>query len=381
MGAGPGRILQDSGHIARTGARASVMAASRLIGSPLRNLLLGVVYMLVVMAVAVAAYVAAGSSFGDALYMVIITVYTVGFQEVVPVTTPLLRGITIGTIVLGCTGMIYLTGAIVQVFTLNQLNQLLGIRRMSTQIDRIRDHVIICGFGRTGAMLARELRAGEMPFIIIEQSEAAAAAARDAGHLCVQADATSEETLLAAGIERARALTTVLSNDAANVFITLSARSLNPRLTIIARGEVPSTESKLLQAGATKVVLPAHTGAERIAEMILYEETAHFIRGTERMRDFEKTLQLLGLEIDVVAAAPNSPVIGQTIAAVEHEAGGAFFIVQINRRAGHAVTRPPADTVIEDGDGLVLVGRGAQARALRSMFETGGQFPVPVAAR
>jgi hypothetical protein len=116
----------------------------------------------------------------------------------------------------------------------------------------------------------------------------------------------------------------VLSNDAANVFITLSARSLNPGLEIIARGEVPSTESKLLQAGANKVVLPTHIGAERIAEMILYQETARFIRGSDRMKDFEKVLQSLGLDIDVVVAAPKSPVIGMTIEAIGSTRMGPF---------------------------------------------------------
>ena len=140
--------------------RSVAQASDRLLGSPLRNLILGVLYMLVVMAVAIGAYVRAGWTFGDALYMVIVTIYTVGYGEVQPVTTPLLRGITMTTIVLGCTGMIYLTGALVQFITLNQLNQVFGTRRMSNQIDRLRNHVIVCGFGRIGMMLAQELEAG-----------------------------------------------------------------------------------------------------------------------------------------------------------------------------------------------------------------------------
>ena len=134
--------------------RRSVASASdRLLGSPLRNLIFGVLYMLVVMAIAIGAYVAAGWKFADALYMVIVTVYTVGYGETMPVDTTLLRTITIATIVLGCTGMIYLTGALVQFITLNQINQLFGIKRMSTQIDRLRNHIIVCGFGRIGIML------------------------------------------------------------------------------------------------------------------------------------------------------------------------------------------------------------------------------------
>src|SRR6185312_13562005 len=105
-------------------------------------------------------YWLAGWPIGDAFYMVIVTVYTVGYSEIRAVNTPLLRGITIGTIVFGCTGMIFLTGALVQFITLNQLNQIFGLRRMTTQIDKLDRHVIVCGFGRLGSALARELRAG-----------------------------------------------------------------------------------------------------------------------------------------------------------------------------------------------------------------------------
>jgi voltage-gated potassium channel len=361
--------------------RSVAEASGRLLGSPLRNLIFGVLYMLVVMAGAVVAYVKAGWTVGDAFYMVIVTVYTVGYGEVRPVETPLLREITITTIVLGCTGMIYLTGALVQFITLSQINELFGIKRMSNQIDRLRNHVIVCGFGRIGVMLAQGLHAGGADFVILEPADGPVAQARSLGYLCLQADATDEAALQAAGISHARTLATVLSNDAANVFITLSARSLNPNLEIIARGELPSTESKLLQAGANKVVLPTHIGAERIAEMILYQETARFIRGSERMRDFEKVLLSLGLDMQVVVAAPKSPSIGKTIEMIEQQGNGAFFVVQINRRDGEAVTRPDPSTVVADGDGLVLVGRGGQAKAIGTLFEAGGRAAFRVSAR
>src|SRR3954469_3344231 len=147
-------------------------AADTLFGSPLRNLVLGVMYMLAVMTLGVVSYMMAGWSFGDALYMVMITVYSVGYGETMPIDTALLRGITICLIVLGFTGMIFLTGALVQLITLNQIKQVLGLKRMTTQIDRLRDHVIICGFGRIGAMLARELRVARARFVIIEHTEA-----------------------------------------------------------------------------------------------------------------------------------------------------------------------------------------------------------------
>lgn len=252
---------------------------------------------------------------------------------------------------------------------------------MTNQIDRLKDHIVICGFGRIGEMLARELEAGGAEFVVLEQDDHAVTMARNLGYLCLQADATDEGALRAAGVERARGLATVLSNDAANVFITLSARSLNSELEIIARGEQPSTERKLHQAGANKVVMPTHIGAERIAEMLLYQETARFIRGSERMRDFEKVLHSLGLDMDVVIAAPGSAVVGRTIEAVEDQSGGAFFIVQLNRKGGEAITQPERTMVIEAGDGLVMVGRGAQARALSGMFEARARAAFRVSAR
>lgn len=240
---------------------------------------------------------------------------------------------------------------------------------MNAQIDRLSGHVIICGFGRLGAMLAQQLAAAAVPVVVLEQTESAIALARDLGYLCLHTDATSEEALLAAGVTRAKTLATVLSNDVANVFITLSARSLNPNLEIIARGELPSTESKLLQAGANKVVLPAHIGAERIAEMILYRKSAGLIVGSERMKDFERNLVTLGLDLDSVVAAPDSPVIGLTVAEVEKHAQGQFIIVQINRRDAEPITRPDRALVIEAGDGVVILGRGGESRLLGSLFE------------
>ncbi len=362
-------------------ATASPLYAGRpsagLLGSPIRNIVGGLIYMAVVITAATLAYAAAGWSLGDAFYMVIITVYTVGYDEVRPIDTPLLRTISISTILFGCTGVIFLSGALVQFITLSQINQIFGLKRMNTQIDKLTGHVIICGFGRIGVELAKDLNAARTAFVVLEQDDARIEQMRSLGYLFVQTDATDEAGLQAAGIMRAHTLATVLPSDAANVFITLSARSLNPELEIIARGEAPSTERKLLQAGANKVVLPTHIGAERIAEMILYRETARLIRGSERMVDFETVLRTLGLNMDVVTAAPGSPAVGQTIGAVEREANGAFFVVQINRREGQAITRPKPDTRVETGDGLVLIGRFLGAR---TQFETGGKagFRKPV---
>jgi Trk K+ transport system NAD-binding subunit len=345
-------------------------APSGLFDSPLRNLLVGGCFVLAVVVLATLAYRLAGWSLGDALYMVILTVYTVGYDEVRPIDTPLLRGITISTIVLGCTGMIFLTGALVQFITLNQINQIFGLRRMNTQIEHLKDHVIVCGFGRIGAALTQELRAGGAKFVVLERDEPTVAHIRQLGYLCVLGDATDAAVLRETGIMRARTLATVLPDDAANVFITLRARGLNPKLEIIARAELPPTEAMLLQAGANRVVLPSHIGAERIAELIMYQETARFIHGSRRMRDFERVLHGLGLELELIEAAPGSPIVGKTIETIEQQASGAIYVVQVNRHDGDVITNPDGKTVIEPMDGVLMVGRGVKARALGGMLDS-----------
>ena len=335
---------------------------------PLRNFTFAVLYMLVVFALATVGYMTAGWSFDDAIYMVVLTIYTVGYDEVRPIATPELRHITMATIIFGCTGMIFLTGSLVQFITINQLQLVFGTKRMQSQIDKLNDHVIVCGYGRIGQMLAHELKAGSARFVILERSDRRADEARDQGYLTLQADATDESGLKLAGIDRARALATVLPDDAANVFITLSARSLNRSIEIIARGELPSTEKKLRHAGADKVVLPTHIGAERIAEMILYPENARFARDIDKSRDFERTLNGYGLQTDIVVANVENGLAGATIGEIEGQGRGAFFVVQLKYRGGKTISRPAADLRVEAGDGVVVVGRegiaGIQAPAI-----------------
>jgi voltage-gated potassium channel len=339
-----------------------------LLGSPSRTLVSILLFMLVVVVLATLAYMGAGWSFADASYMVLLTVYTVGYGEVHPIDTPYLHGVTVGTMVLGCTGMILLTGALVQYLTITQLQQIFGVKRVKAEIGKLEGHVIVVGFGRIGLMLARELKAGATKFVVLENNEQRAAEVRGLGYLCLTGDATDEQSLREAGIERARTLATVLPNDAANVFITLSARSLNPAIEIIARGEVPSTESKLLQAGANKVVLPAHIGAERIAELIMFPETARLLRTSEKMQELERTLRGLGLEVEVIVAPENGALTGLSIEQIEIRAAGKFFVLQLNRHRGDSITAPDRALKVDAGDGVVVVSRSSGAGA-RAMFQ------------
>jgi len=347
-----------------TGERDAIeYAAGKVLGSPVQNLVRALIFVAIVFVCTTGGFMASGWSFSDAAYMVTLTIFSVGYGEVRPIDTPWLRLLATLTIVLGCTGMIVLTGALVQVFAHFQIRNLLGIDRMQTQIDRLTDHAIICGFGRIGKQLAVELQRGRLPYLIVDRNPAKIAEAEAAGHLCLKVDATDEASLKAAGIERARVLATVLPDDALNVFITLSARNLNPRMEIIARGEYPSTEGKLIHAGADKVVLPTHIGAERIAEMILYPTTARFLGESPQVRDLKRGLHEFGLEVEAVTVPEKSALAGVTVGEAERRGNGAYFLVQIDRPNGQSFVHPAEDVKIEVGDTVVLVLRGSRVSA------------------
>jgi len=333
----------------------------RLSESPVRNLTGGMIYMLIVVLLATVAYVSQGWSWGDAFYMVVITVFTVGYAEVHPIASVDLRTITVATIVLGWLGITFLAAAFVQFITIAQIQQLFGTKRMQNKIDQMTGHVIICGYGRIGQMLADELRAGGSDFVIVEMDQQRFNESVARGYPSWQGDATDEGVLESVGVTRARALATVVPNDAANVFITLSARNLNKNLEIIARGETPSTKSKLLQAGANSVVQPTHIGAERIAQLILYPRISSLTDGSQRMRTLGIGLRTFGLELEVMAVAADSPLAGKTIEAVEHQATGGVFVVAVNRQNGETIARPDPSTIIQSGDGIVVITRSGRS--------------------
>lgn len=231
---------------------------------------------------------------------------------------------------------------------------------MQSRIADLSNHVVICGYGRMGQMVARDLAAGRVPLVILEHSPDRLADAEDAGHLCMLGDATDEQQLIAAGIERVRVLATGLPDDAANVFLTLSARSLNPRVEIIARGELATTERKLRHAGADRVILPAYAGAKRIAHMILYP-TGDQLKADAELGRLAREFDTLGLVMERITVARDCAVAGLTIDAAEQRSNGSLFILQLEREAEPAVQRPPPHRVLEPGDSVLVLARGASA--------------------
>ena len=344
------------------------------LASPLRNVIGGITFVLAVSAVAVLAYVAQGWSLGDAVYMVVMTVYTVGYGEVQPVETPGLRVTTIALMVVGCTGMVFTTGSLIQFITAAQFQQIFGNRRMQKEIDGLAGHVVVCGFGRIGQKLCRELKAARVSFVVLDHDAARMESARDSDFFYLISDATDDELLKRGGIARARALATVLPDDAANVFITLSARALNPQVFIVARGESPSTERKLIQAGANRVVLPARIGAERVAELLLFDDIGNIVArmrggGSDRLA---ADLRLLGLDMEVIAVEAGSKCDKHSIGEIEKFGAGAFLIVALEKRGGGALLQPEPGTFVEAGDGLAIVRRPEKAQFLEALFAVGG---------
>jgi voltage-gated potassium channel Kch len=276
--------------------------------------------------------------------------------------------------VVGCTGMVFTTGSLIQLITVAQFTRIFGNRRMQKEIDSLKGHVVVCGFGRIGQMLSHELQAARMAFVVIDHDPERMAAARKSGHNFLQADATDEETLKRAGTTRAKALATILPKDANNVFITLSARALNPGVFIIARGELPSTERKLIQAGANRVVLPARIGAERVAELLLFDDINSIVArmragGNDRLA---ADLRMLGLDMEVIAVEAGSKCHKHTVGEIEKLGAGAFLIVALEKRGGGALIQPKQGTFVEAGDGLAIVRRPEKAQVLEELFMAGG---------
>jgi voltage-gated potassium channel len=332
--------------------------------NPTRNLIYGLCGMIFTFIVGVGGYRWAGWDWSDAFYMVVISVFSVGYGEVRPIQDEGLRGLTMLVIVLGCFSVIFVSGSLVQVLLEGQLRRVLGYRRMNAEIKKLNKHAIICGFGRIGRMVAADLKSGQKSFIIVDKDPRRLEAARDAGYLTLEGEATEESVLLEAGVTRAAVLATVLPSDASNVFITLSSRDLNPDLMIIARGEDPSTERKLVQAGANRVVLPAHIGAERIAHLILFPEATELIDDAEKSHHLKEELGDLGLGLEEAIISRYSIFSGKTVGELESMHSGKVIVVALHLKSGGTQLRPNRATILHAGDGVVAVSRDSELTRL-----------------
>ncbi|MEQ9406252.1 MAG: NAD-binding protein [Fuerstiella sp.] len=335
--------------------------------SSIRKVLFGAAVFIASCVVAIVGYMLAGWTVLEAVYMVTITIFGVGYGEVRPINDPSLRVFTVGVIIAGCTSSIYAMGGFVQMIAEGELNRFLGARKMTRGIDKLTGHVIVCGYGRVGRILADELSEAGQEFVIIDTSQERLQEAETAGRFVMIGDATEEEVLLAAGITRARVLATVLPDDAANVFITLTARELNADLEIVARGESPSTEKKLLRSGATRVVLPAAIGATRIARLITRPSAEEILAGSLQQATLTEDLEQIGLRISELRVSANSGFVGLSLNQISFGAGVQFVIVAIRSGDGSVSQDPASEYVLQSDDTIVVLAhRSVDVRLLNT---------------
>ena len=322
-----------------------------------RQRLLTIVYALIsIVSAGVIGYMTIeGWSFVDALYMTVITLSTVGYQEVRELSEGG-RVFNVVLIVFGVGTMLYTLTTLVQYVLEGNLASIWGRRRMKEKTSKLKDHVILCGFGLVGREVARVFKSEGVPFVVIEQDPEALTLAAKNDYLCLQGDATSDEMLEAAGIRKARALVAALGSDADNVYVTLSARGTRPDLFIVARASVEESEPKLTRAGADRTMSPYRIGGRRMAMLTLRPVVVDFIDTTMRSRGGE-------LVLENVRVSSSSPVGGKTIEEGRRYCGEAA-ILAVKKRDGDLLANPSPETLVEVDDELVVIGTREQLRGL-----------------
>ncbi|MBE9177987.1 potassium channel protein [Oculatella sp. LEGE 06141] len=337
--------------------------------SPIRRVLTGLVFFVTTLIIAVLGYTLFGWTLLDAIYMVVITVYGVGYGEVRPLDTPSLKIFTMLVIIAGTSSVVYAVGGFIQMVAEGEIDRALDHHRKSKEIESLRDHVIICGFGRIGQTLARKLVEARQPFVVIDSDGDRIALAGSMNYIVYNGDATDEETLEATGIEHAKVLATVLPDDATNVFITLTARGLNPKLVIVSRGELPSTENKLRLAGADHVVLPATISGLRMANLITHPNTIEFLDQDDERNRLNELLAKIDVQIDELVVPEASALVGATVGDLEVRGKGTFVVVALRQSNGKTVTHPSHSIVLRGGDIVIVLGHRGDIPQFVRQFE------------
>lgn len=294
-------------------------------------------------------------SFVDALYTTVDMMATVGST-----THPLSvagRLFTLLVLVLGVGSLLYTFGVGMEFMIEGHLNQAIRRRFMDRKIDALRNHYIVCGYGRVGSQVAGDFSARRVPFVIIDEKEQLIEQCIAQGYLVVQGDATSDETLHEAGIQRAKCLLAATDSDANNIYITLSARHLNQKLFIVARANHDETEEKLKLAGADRVLSPYTIGGHRMATLALQPAVVEFLDAVTRAGNIE-------LAVQEVILSPASPLIGKTMVAAQNTMSDGTMIVAL-KKAGKLIAGTRAQISIEAGDAIIVVGAPEQLASLK----------------
>ena len=297
----------------------------------------------------------------DALYMTVITLGTVGFKEVHDLSDGG-KMFTIFLIVVGVSVLGYIVGSLAQIMFEGQFQRIIGRKKVEKQIEALKDHYIICGFGRIGSLICKEFNANGLPFVIVEKSADSIEKLDEDGYLHMRGDATLDETLLKAGIKRAKGLISVVTSDTENVYITLTARGLNPDLYILARSGEEGSDLKLKRAGANKVVSPYIIGGSRMAQSILRPNVVDFIEiatGSEHM----------DLQMEEITIPPHSAFAGETLVSSGFRKEIGVIIVGIKKAHGKMIFNPHSQSKIEGGDTLIVLGEPVSIAKLEDLVD------------
>ncbi len=329
--------------------------------TPLRRIRAGAIALAVILVVAICGYRVldrhGDRGWLDDIYFVVITIATIGYGEK-STFDPARQIWTILVILFGLSASGYTLGGLLQLLISGEVQKALGVRRMTREISKLQGHVVICGYGRVGSILAEQLKRQQQPCIVIEKDPARAEQAAVAGLLEISGDALDDGVLKSAGVEKARVLVTALPSDADNVFLTLTARNLNKELMIIARGEHPSTQQKLHQAGANRSVMTAAIGARWIASMITRPSAIEFL---ELLSD----AQGMEAEMDEIALDDGHRFTGRQISEVVADWPHTLLIVAVKNASGKMIFRPDANYVLHAQDTVILLGESESIRRLR----------------
>jgi voltage-gated potassium channel len=298
-------------------------------------------------------------SWFQSFYRGVVTVTLTGLDSVP--TNNSSRILSIALVAAGLTIIGYAGAVIVEAITGGAVGGALAERRRERKIEQLRDHFIICGYGRVGRRVADEFRASSVPYLVLDFHQDAVAAAREDGALLLEGDATRDENLRKAGLERAKGLVAASDSDADNLYVVLSARSARPDLTIVARASGTDAERKLVLAGADRVVLPYTTAGQVMANLVLKPQVTAFL-------DIVTTATGPDLQLAEIEVRETSSAAGRTIRdlRIRHETGA--LVVALRRADGSFDTTPEPDTPIEIGDVLIGVGSPEEIRALEDLF-------------
>lgn len=285
----------------------------------------------------------------SAFYMSVITVTTVGFSEVDGITAAS-RPLTIALIFMGFGLISYVLLATAQLVVNGELMRLFGRHKLDKRLNSLKDHVIICGFGRIGAVLAQFMVEYGQPYVIVEKDEALINEFEDGNHLYVIGDATQDATLEKAGISRASKLVAATNLDSQNVFIVLTARELNPELVIHSRAYAEEAEKRLLRAGADEVVFPDTIGGYRMAMGMMRPTFTNFLEVVSRPYSEGH------IAVDELALSKNCHLIGKALKDTSIRQEFNLIILAIIGEDGNYRFNPDKDTVIEEDDTLIAIG-------------------------